>query len=126
MAVVFTRIILIYFVLGAVMFGGGAVSYDDTGVTQWFIEDSGQNVEASDNANENLSGLAGAITSLVGQVGGVVVLVWNLVVALVSFFNWPIVVCVENGVPPSVTVLLGGSPTVMFYGALVTLVRSSA
>jgi hypothetical protein len=54
------------------------------------------------------------------------VLVWNLVLGIVSFLNWPIVVCIENGVPARITVLLGGSPTVMFYGSLITLVKSSA
>lgn len=126
MAIRFSRIVLLYFVLGAVMFGGGAVTYDDSGVTKYFIDEDGENVAAGNEPSSNLQGVAGAITSLVGQVGGATVLVWNLAVGVVSFLNWPIVVCIENGVPPSVTVLLGGSPTVMFYGSLVTLVRSSA
>jgi len=120
-----TRIIVVYFVLGAVMFGGGAVQFDDSGVTQYFIDNDSE-VEASNEATDNLDGLGGAITSLVGQVGGVVVLIWNLVVGIVSFINWPIVVLVENNAPPRVTVLLGGVFVVMFYGGLVRLIRKSA
>ncbi|RDZ99259.1 hypothetical protein DEQ92_20940 [Haloferax sp. Atlit-6N] len=126
MAIRFSRIVLLYFVLGAVMFGGGAVSYDDSGVTKYFIDQDGDDVEAGEQPSSNLQGVAGAITSLVGQVGGATVLVWNLAVGVVSFLNWPVVVFIENGAPPTVTVLLGGAPTVMFYGSLVTLVRSSA
>lgn len=119
-----TRILLLYFVMGAVMFGGGAVQFDDSGVTQYFISD--QTGEPSDQAQGELSGLDSAIASLVGQVGGAIQLVWNLVFGIVLFLNWPLTVMLDNGVPPRVSILFGGSLTVMFYGSLITLVRSSA
>lgn len=122
----FTRVIVLYFVLGALMFGGGAVSWDDTGPTQYFLSQEQAGVTADDQPQETLGGVAGAITSLVGQFGAPLILVWNLVFGLVSFLNWPIFVMAENSVPPRVTILFGGSLTVMFYGSLVRLVRSSA
>jgi len=122
----FTRMIVVYFVLGALMFGGGAVTWDDSGPTKYFISQDATGVSPDEQTRQNLGGVAGAITSLVGQVGAPLILVWNLVVGLVSFLNWPIFVMAENSVPPRVTVLLGGTLTVMFYGALVRLVRRSA
>jgi hypothetical protein len=122
----FTRIILLYFILGAVMFGGGAVTWDDTGPTKYFLSQEEAGVEPNDQTQETLGGVAGAITSLVGQFSAPLILVWNLVVGLVSFLNWPIFVMLENAVPPRVTVLLGGSLTVMFYGGIVRLIRRSA
>jgi len=122
----FTRIIVLYFVLGALMFGGGAVSWDNSGPTKYFVSVDATGVSPDDQPEQNLDGVAGAITSLVGQFGAPLILVWNIVVGLVSFLNWPIFVMAENSVPPRVTVLLGGSLTVMFYGSLVTLIRSSA
>lgn len=122
----FTRIIVLYFVLGALMFGGGAVSWDNSGPTQYFVSQDQTGVSADSQPREQLGGVAGAITSLLGQFGAPLILVWNLVVGLVSFLNWPIFVLVENSAPPRVTVLLGGALTVMFYGSLVRLVKSSA
>ncbi|QGX95935.1 hypothetical protein EI982_14650 [Haloplanus rallus] len=122
----FTRIIVLYFVLGALMFGGGAVSWDDTGPTQYFVSQDQTGVSADTQPQQQLGGVGGAISSLLGQFGAPLVLVWNLVVGLVSFLNWPIFVMAENSVPPRVTVLFGGTLTVMFYGSLVRLVKSSA
>lgn len=122
----FTRIVVVYFVLGALMFGGGAVSWDNSGPTKYFISQDQAGVSANEQPQQNLDGVAGAITSLVGQFGAPLILVWNIVVGLISFMNWPIFVLAENSVPPRVTVLLGGTLTVMFYGSIVTLIRSSA
>lgn len=106
------------------MFGGGAVTFDDSGVTKYFIEDSSG--EPSEKAQGELTGLDSAIATLVGQVGGAIQLVWNLVFGIVLFLNWPLTVMLDNNVPPRVAILFGGSLTVMFYGALITVVRSSA
>lgn len=122
-----SNVIVLYFVIGAVMFGGGAVTWDDSGVTAFFV-DLGPEGQVSPDAGpeDRLSGVSGAITSLVGEFGGPIVLVWNLVIGLISFIHWPLVVCIEHNVPPRVTVLLGGTPTAMFYMALIILVKGSA
>jgi len=121
-----SNIIVIYFVIGAVMFGGGAVAFDDSGLTQFFVDMSGGDVDASNQTGENLTGVSGAITSLVGSFGGPAILVWNLFAGLVAFLNWPLFVLIDSGAPPRVTVLLGGTLTVAFYMAAIRLVRSSA
>ena len=99
----FTRIIVLYFVLGALMFGGGAVSWDNSGPTKFFVSQDQTGVSADSQPRQQLDGVAGAITSLVGQFGAPLILVWNLVVGLVSFLNWPVFVMVTAKVTFSPT-----------------------
>ncbi len=92
----FRNLIMIYFVMGAVCFGGGAVTFDNSGVTKYFVEmDGSGGVSPESGPEEKLSGLSGAITSLVGQFGGPIILVWNLFVGLISFLHWPLTVLIE-------------------------------
>lgn len=126
MAIRATNIIIIYFVLGAVMFGGGAVSWDDSGPTKYFVDKTGDKVSPNEENEESLTGVDKAITSLIGTFGGPVLLVWNLFVGFVSAIHWPLFVLMDNGAPPRVTILLGGTLTGMFYAASIRLVKSSA
>jgi hypothetical protein len=121
-----SNIILIYVVLAVVMFGGGIITWDDTGPTQFFVDMGPDGVTPSDETQDNLQGVSGAITSLVGSFGGPAVLVWNLFAGLVSFIHWPLFVSLEAGAPLRVVLLLGLIPTVMFYMAVIRLVRASA
>jgi hypothetical protein len=121
-----SHIVLIYFVIGAVMFGGGAVSYDDSGVTQFFVTKDPDGVSPADEPEQKLDGVSGVITNLVGAFGGPAILVWNLFVGLLTYIHWPLVVLIENAAPPRVTVLLGGTFQVAFYMAAIRLVKSSA
>lgn len=122
----FGHIIIIYFVIGAVMFGGGAVAFDNAGIAQFFVSQENGHVQADPGPQDNTSGLGGAISSLVGQFGGGIVLVWNLIVGILAFMNWPVTVLVSNHAPPSVIILLGGTLEAMFYVSLVRVVRTSA
>jgi len=122
----FTRIILLYFVLGAVMFGGGAIDFQDAGVAGFFVEHDSGSFAASDQADEELEGLGGAISQLVGEFIGAVQLVYNLAVGLLGFLNWPIVVLLGVGAPPMAVLFVGGTLSASFYLSVITLVRSSA
>jgi len=121
-----SQIVLMYFIIAAVMFGGGAITWDNSGPTKYFIDMGPDGVGPSDETSSNLEGVSGAITSLVGSFGGPAILVWNLFAGIVSFIHWPLIVLWDNGAPPRVTILLGGALTAMFYMATIRLVRSSA
>lgn len=121
-----SNIVLIYFIIGAVMFGGGAVSWDNSGLTKFFIHQSAGNVGPSQQTQTKLTGVSGAITSLVGSFGGPAILVWNLFAGLVAYLNWPLFMFMDSNAPLTVTILLGGTPTVAFYMAAIRLVKSSA
>jgi len=122
----FTRVILLYFVLGAVMFGGGAISFEEAGVAVFFVEQDSGSFAATDKADEGLQGLGGAIQQLVGEFIGAVQLVYNLAVGLLGFMNWPIVVLLSNNAPPMAVLLIGGTLSVSFYLSVISLVRTSA
>lgn len=119
-------IIIVYFVVGALLFGGGVVTWDNSGPTQFFVNIGGGDVTADNGPADNLTGVSGAITSLVGSFGGPVILVWNLFAGLVAYFHWPLFVLTDANAPPRVTVMIGGTLTVMFYMSVIRLVRSSA
>lgn len=121
-----SNIIIIYFIIGAVMFGGGAVTFDNSGVTQFFITQEPDGVTPADDTKERLDGVSGVITNLIGSFGGPAILVWNLFVGLLAWMHWPLVVLIENAAPPRVTILLGGTLVVAFYMATIRLVKSSA
>lgn len=121
----FKKIILAYFVIGAVMYGGGAIVMDDSGLTQWFIDTDGDQVGVEDQSTEKLEGVGGAIKSVVDAFGGPLVLVWNTVVDFIGFMHWPVVVLASNNAPPKFTILFGGSLTAAFYVSIIGLVMSS-
>lgn len=122
----FTRVILLYFVLGTVMFGGGAISYEQSGVSSFFVEHDSGSFAPSDKTSNELEGIGGAISQLVGEFIGAVQLVYNLAVGLFGFLNWPIVVLLSTNAPPMAILLIGGTLTAAFYLSIITLVRSSA
>jgi len=123
----FGTIILAYFVIGVVMFGGGAIDYEDAGVATYFVEDpGGEGPEPRKEASDNLGGIGTAISNLVGQFVGALQLVYNLVVGLLGFLNWPVVVLLSVNAPPSSVLLLGGTMQVGFYVSVIRLFRSSA
>lgn len=121
-----SNIVVIYFVLGALAFGGGAVTWDDSGPTQYFIDVGPDGVQPDSNTQEEVSGISQTITSLIGSFGGPVILVWNLFAGLVSFMHWPLFTFMDANAPIRVTILIGGTLTTMFYMAIIRLVKSSA
>lgn len=121
-----SNIVMIYFIVGAVMFGGGAVTWDNSGPTQYFLTMSGGHVHPSDQTGNALGNVGPSLVNLIATFGGGALLVWNLIVGLISFLNWPIFVFLDANAPPPVTIIIGGSLTVAFYMALIRVVRSAA
>lgn len=122
----FRQIILAYFIIGAVMYGGGGINWDDAGLGQWFISNDDSGVGVEDNPTSELEGLGGAIQSVVDAFGGPLILIWNTIVGFVGYLHWPVVVLESNNAPPRLVILLGGGLVVGFYMSLIGLVRSSA
>jgi len=122
----FTRMILAYFVIGSVMFGGGAISFEEAGVAGFFVDDLGDGFGPSENSQNQLSGVGNAIGQLVGEFLGAIQLVWNLIVGLLGFLNWPIIVLMSNNAPPMAVLLIGGTFSAAFYLGVIRLIQSSA
>jgi hypothetical protein len=125
----FSQILVAYFVIGAVMWGGGVISWDQSGVATVFIDSP--NSEAGPEVNEETSGL---LESLGGPIleatqsigGGGLAATWNALAKFVGYLFWPITTMLSVGAPPRWTIVLGGTPTVAFFGTFLRLIRSSA
>lgn len=123
----FSNILLAYFVMGAVMWGGGVLAWDEAGVGQFFIEDPGQNTSINEQTSSQLGNLGGPIQAAAGSfAGGGLIAIWNILVQLIGYLFWPIVALLSVNAPPRVVVLIGGTPVVAFFGTLLRLVRQSA
>lgn len=123
----FGRVIMAYFVIGMVMFGGGAVGFQGTGVGKFFVDtNSAGQVTPADGPSSNANGIGAQLGNLVDSFIGGILVVWNLAVGLIGFLNWPIIVLTKVNAPPIAVMLLGGTFTVAFYVSIIKLIRSSA
>ena len=123
----FSHIIMAYFLIGAIMWAGGAIPWSNAGLGEIVVDDPTNGTEGINNETaEDLESTGGPIQEAISSVGGGALLaVWKLIRGLVSFMFWPMSVLISNGAPPQVWVVLGGVPTVAFYGAFIRLIRTS-
>jgi len=123
----FGEVVLTYFVIGAVMWGAGLIDGGQLGVADIFFDIS-QNgtVQASQEPQGLLEAMGNSIVDVAGGLVGPVLAVWNVITELIAVLFWPVVTLRSTGAPPSVVVLLGGTPTVAFFMGVVRTVRESA
>jgi hypothetical protein len=124
----FSNIVLAYFVIGVVMFGGGAVQWDNSGVAQFFVEQDQQTGEfqGSENLDSKKDQAGSALGSVANAVAGPILVVWNLAVGLFAALHWPVVVLNSNNAPPIMVLGLGGPFVAAFYLSFIRLIRRSA
>lgn len=121
----FRNIILVYVVIGIVMYGGGAIAFGDIGPTKVFVEqDEDGDLSANEETRTLLGQVDGAIESALTTVGGAgLVAVYNLLTGLIGFVLWPITVLRGGGAPWDITLLFGTPPVAAFFGAFIALIR---
>jgi len=125
-------VVLVYFVIGAVMVGGGAVDLGGTGgqgagIVGFFVEeDASGDLQPSNETTSQIDNTGGAISTVVNLAVGAALLVWNLASGLFNFINWPILVLLQHNAPPMAVLLIGGSFTAAFYMAVIGLLWRSA
>lgn len=122
----FAKVVLAYFVIGAVMWGGGAIDWQDAGLAQFFVSYNSGGVSGSSVLGANLGSLGSTINSVINFAIGGVMLFWNLIVGIVGYLHWPLIVLNGANAPPSVTVLLGGGFVAAFYLSLASAVVTSS
>lgn len=121
-----SRVVMAYFLMGAVMWGGGVIAWDDAGVGQILIQSADSDAAVNQQTSEDLSQLGGPIQTALSTVQSAgLVAIWNVLVKLVGFLNWPVVVMLSVDAPPRITVIGGGTPTMAFWVAFIRLVRTS-
>lgn len=128
----FQSVALAYFVIGAVMFGGGAVDFQDAGVTQFFLDKNEEGFTPPDREPGKktplsaVQGVVGAILGIIDAITGGIVLVFNLAVSLLGYLNWPITVLLAANAPPAAVLLVGGTFTASFYLSVINLISSGS
>lgn len=123
----FSSILIAYFVVGAVMWGGGVISWDNAGIGSYIIDDpTAEEDQLSNDAVNDLKNLGGPIGNIVGTLGGGLVAVWSIMSKFIGFLFWPITVLLATGAPPRVVVLGGGTLSIAFIASFLRTVRGSA
>lgn len=126
-------VVMVYFVIGAVMVGGGAVTLggeagSGAGIAGFFVQhnDTTGNLEPAGNASSQISQTGGAISTVVSLAVGAIVLVWELALGLFNFLHWPLFVLIQANAPPMAVLTIGGGFTAAFYMAVIGLVWRAA
>lgn len=124
----FGEILLAYFMIGAVLWGGGVIQWEKAGVGVLIIDQPGDgDVDVNEETGETLEDAGGPIQQVGSQFEGTgLVAVWNIIVPFLGYLFWPITVLIAVNAPPRVIVVLGGGVTMGFLGAVIKLVRTSA
>lgn len=120
------HIVLAYFLIGATAWAGGVVPFADAGIGSIFIDIDDNEAQPDQELAENISEAGGPIQEVSQGVSGGLVAVWNLFSGIVNFLFWPISSLISLSAPVEVVVILGGAPTVAFYGAIFRVFRRSA
>lgn len=119
----FQKVILAYFVMGALLWGGGVIQWGETGMVGYLMDSP---TSVNEDTSDELRSVGGPIQQAVGDLTGGLVAIWNILVQFVGYLFWPILTLQSVSAPPRATVLVGGSMTVAFIGAFIRIVRQSA
>lgn len=117
--------VLAYVVIGAVMFGGGAVDASEMGMASKFIntdEDFGP-TRGDDTPSHEMTSAIGSADDYAAMLTGTILLAANMITVVVVYLNWPIVVLLQNGAPPTAIAVMGVPFTAAFYMSILSAVR---
>lgn len=117
-----------YFVIGAVLWGSGLLDAGSgLGIVDLFFNVSADGtVQTSSQPDTLLGTVGGTINDVAGGFVGPILAVWSAVSELISALFWPVSALVAMNAPDEVVLLLGGTPTVVFFMGIIRTVRESA
>lgn len=121
------EVVLTYFVIGAVLWGSGIIDGSNLGVANIFFDVAGDgSIQQAQQAETLLDQMGNSIQDVAGGIVGPILAIWSVIRQLISVLFWPVVALASNNAPPSVVMLLGGTPTVAFFMGVIRAVRESA
>lgn len=123
----FTRIILAYFLIGAFMWGGGALTWENAGLVTAFVDSGDQgDIEVNESTSGQLEQIGGPVQEASESVsGGGLIAIWNIIDRILGYLFWPITALQVNGAPPVIVVVVGGPFVVVFFGAVINLIAGA-
>lgn len=123
----FGNIVLAYFLMGAILWGGGVIHWNQAGVGSVVIQHADKNATVNASTGQQLQGMKGPIETAVSSVfGGGLLAVIGLLFAFFEYIFWPITTLLGVHAPMVVVVTLGGGLTMAFIVSAISLVRRSA
>lgn len=132
----FGHIVVIYFLMGVIIWGGGVVDFTQTGLVGTFVEfdETSGEVEANESSivapgeQDNsgiLENLLGPVKEALDTVaGGGVISAFQAIDRFLGFFAWPITTTKAIGAPQE-AVALSGVLVVSFVFGAIRIIRST-
>lgn len=121
------EILLAYFLMGAMLWGGGVIDWDQSGMAQVVVSPTDTGATANESTGAEIRQMGGPIQQAAAAVGaGGLLAVWNFLALLLGMMFWPITALNSINAPPEVVVVVGGTFSMVFIGALLRAVRSDA
>lgn len=123
-----SNVLMLYFLLGVILWGGGAIQWDNSGVGQLIVEvDDQGDARVNSSTSGDLNQLGGPIQEAASTVsGGGLIAIWNFLIKFLGFMFWPITTLQGWNSPTEAVVLLGGAPSFALLAATLRAVRSEA
>lgn len=121
--------VMAYFMIGALLFGGGAIPAEETGLVGTFVDFDNEGVNEEEVGTDEgglLSNLVGPVENALNTVaGGGLIAVLNKIDAFLGFVAWPWTVMSYWNAPFIVRMLVAGPLTVAFTVGGLRVLRSS-
>ena len=114
-----------YFIVGVVMFGSGFIGLGDTGIVQFFFAGGTAGGEATGTLqamNDVLGGVGGRFG--IGAFAAAILAVVRFIQNVIVFMFWPFLTLQSLNAPLEVSLLLGGTPVVLFFFGLINLLAT--
>ena len=116
-----------YFVIGAVMWGSGVLDPSASlGVVDVFFQFNGDTVAAAEQPSTLLGQMGSSVDDVAGTLTGPILAVWKPIREIIGVLFWPVTTLISINAPPEIVVLLGGTPTVVFFMGVIRTIRESA
>lgn len=115
-----------YLIIGAVMWGGGVIDWQDSGLNTVLLDKSTTGVSPNESVSGEIEDLRGPPSGVTGFGVGALVVIWDLLIKFVGAVFWPITVLISIDAPVRVTVMAGGPTSMAFVVGFLRFIRSSA
>lgn len=120
-----SQVLIAYFLVGALMWGGGVIDWADAGVADLIVTPGNNSVQTNSSTGGDVTGLDDPIRSSDSDVGLLTALL-GLIAKLAGYLFWPVTVLLSVEAPAEIVVIAGGGMSVAFLGALMRFVSRQA
>lgn len=123
----FGHVLIAYFLIGGLMWAGGVIDWQDSGVPQLVAEPTENGAAVNESTQKTVEGTGGPIQEAAQAVGvSGLFAIWELIAKLLAYLFWPITALQVVNAPTEVVVVAGGGMVVSFIAGFILLIRSGA